>query len=132
MSKENVLVTGGAGFIGSHIVDELIKRGYNVIVYDNLDPQVHGKNRTKPEYLNEEAEFIMGDVRDRDTLKKVVQRVDIIFHKAAKVGVGQSMYMVEQYVSANALGGAVLLDILANEKHSVRKLIVASSMSIYG
>ncbi len=129
---ERILVTGGAGFIGSHIVDELVKRGNKVIVYDNLEPQVHGKEQKIPDYLNKEVEFIKADIRDRESLKKVVQRVDVIFHKAAMVGVGQSMYKIEHYVSVNCLGGAVLLDILANEKHSIRKLIVASSMSIYG
>ncbi|MBI4651747.1 SDR family NAD(P)-dependent oxidoreductase [Candidatus Desantisbacteria bacterium] len=130
--KKNILVTGGAGFIGSHIVDELVKRGHNVTVYDNLEPQVHGINAKIPDYLNKEIKFIKADVRDRNTLKKAIKNIDTIFHKAAMVGVGQSMYKIEHYVSVNTLGGATLLDILANEKHSVSKLIVASSMSIYG
>jgi len=132
---ESVLVTGGAGFIGSHLVDTLLQRGHSVQVYDNLEPQVHGGCRergTWPGYLASDCERILGDVRDREALRKAVQHADVIFHEAAAVGVGQSMYEIEHYVDANTRGTAVLLDILANEKHCVRKLIVASSMSIYG
>ncbi len=131
MSK-HILVTGGAGFIGSHIVDELIKRGHQVRVFDSLSEQVHGPHAPKPDYLNSNAEFVQGDVRDRDTLKKALAGIQIVFHKAAAVGVGQSMYQIRHYMDVNAVGGATLLDILANEKHSVEKLIVASSMSCYG
>lgn len=131
MSKK-VLVTGGAGFIGSHIVDELLKRGYEVRVFDNLEPQVHGEGGQIPEYLSKEVKFVYGDVRDRDGLKKALQGVEVIFHEAAAVGVGQSMYEIAKYVEINVEGTANLLDILANERHTVRKLIIASSMSIYG
>jgi len=131
MSKK-VLVTGGAGFIGSHIVDELLKRGYEVRVFDNLEPQVHGEGGQIPEYLSKEVKFVYGDVRDRDGLKKALQGVGVIFHEAAAVGVGQSMYEIAKYVEINVEGTANLLDILANERHTVRKLIIASSMSIYG
>ncbi|MFW5940650.1 MAG: NAD-dependent epimerase/dehydratase family protein [Chloroflexota bacterium] len=127
-----VLVTGGAGFVGSHTVDALLDKGYTVRVYDNLDAQVHGPGAHVPAYLHPGAEFVWGDVRDRDKLKSALEDVDAVFHLAAAVGVGQSMYEVIKYVDVNSLGGAVLLDILANEKHSVRKVIVASSMSIYG
>jgi len=127
-----ILVTGGAGFVGSHTVDALLLKGHEIRVYDNLDPQVHGPNAGIPSYLNSNIEFIRGDVRDRDALKKAVQGVDGIFHLAAAVGVGQSMYEIKRYVEVNSLGGAVLLDILANEKHRVQKVVVASSMSIYG
>jgi len=127
-----VLVTGGAGFVGSHTVDALIARGHEVRVFDNLDPQVHGLNAGIPAYLNSNIEFIQGDVRNRDALKQAIQDVDGIFHLAAAVGVGQSMYEIQRYVEINSLGGAVLLDILANEKHSIKKIVVASSMSIYG
>jgi len=133
-----VLVTGGAGFIGSHIVDALVANGNRVRIVDNLEPQVHGELREKgewPEYRNPDAEYILGDVRDRDALKEAMTGADVIFHEAAMVGVGQSMYQIERYIDVNARGTAVLLDILANEKtirDRVRKLVVASSMSIYG
>jgi dTDP-L-rhamnose 4-epimerase len=127
-----ILVTGGAGFIGSHLVDELIKRGHQVRVYDSLAEQVHGKNANKPTYLNPAAEFIQGDVRDRAKLAAALKDIEVVFHEAAAVGVGQSMYQIREYMEVNSVGGATLLDILANEPHSVKKLIVASSMSIYG
>lgn len=131
--NKKVLVTGGAGFIGSHIVDELLHRGYKVKVYDNLEPQVHGWGKQLPCYFNKEAEFILGDMRDRERLRKALRDVEVVFHEAAAVGVGQSMYKINHYVSSNTLGGAVLLDILANEPHhKVEKIIVASSMSVYG
>ena len=125
-----ILVTGGAGFIGSFLVDALIGRGYRVVVFDNLEPQVH--NGHIPHYLNPEAEFVCGDIRDYDAVKKVVREVDAVFHEAAMVGVGQSMFQVKKYVDVNSGGTANLLDVLANEPHKVRKIIVASSMSIYG
>lgn len=130
--SDKVLVTGGAGFIGSYLVDALLSKGYQVRVFDSLEPQVHGEARRVPPYLNPTAELVVGDVRDRPALKDALQDVDVIFHYAAAVGVGQSMYQVQRYVDVNTLGGATLLDILANEPHRVRKLIVASSMSTYG
>jgi dTDP-L-rhamnose 4-epimerase len=129
---ERVLVTGGAGFIGSHLVDALVQRGMQVRVLDNLEPQVHGASRVVPPYLNPAAELIEGDVRDRGLLASALEGVQVIFHLAAAVGVGQSMYEIERYVSANTLGTAVLLDLLANRREGVRKLVVASSMSLYG
>lgn len=127
-----VLVTGGAGFIGSHLSDALVQEGYEVRIFDSLEPQVHGAEQVVPAYLNSEAELVIGDIRDRAALKEALHGVEIVFHCAAAVGVGQSMYEIQRYVEANTLGGANVLDILANEQHSVRKLIVASSMSIYG
>lgn len=124
-----ILVTGGAGFIGSHIVDALAEK-HEVVVLDNLEPQVHTKS--KPDYLNMNATYIFGDVRDRETLRKVIEGVEVIFHEAAAVGVGQSMYQVEKYVEVNTMATAKLLDILVNDEHKVKKVIVASSMSIYG
>ncbi|MDI6810228.1 MAG: SDR family NAD(P)-dependent oxidoreductase [archaeon] len=128
MSK--VLVTGGAGFIGSHLVDELVEMVNEVVVLDNLEPQVH--TRSKPEYLNGNATYIFGDVRDKETLRKALEGVEVLFHQAAAVGVGQSMYQIKKYVDVNTMATATLLDILVNEEHDVKKLIVASSMSIYG
>ena len=130
--KGKILVTGGAGFIGSYLVDALVDNGHDVRVFDNLEPQVHGARRQVPEYLNPAAELVIGDVRDRSALKDALEGVDVVFHYAAAVGVGQSMYQIRRYVEANTLGGATLLDILANERLGVRKLVVASSMSIYG
>ncbi len=124
-----ILVTGGAGFIGSHIVDELIKEGHSVRIFDNLEPQVHNQ---VPAYLNKDAEFIKGDVRDIPALEAAIRDMDVIFHEAAMVGVGQSMYQVKRYVDVNTSGTANLLDLLVNKDHDVKKLIVASSMSIYG
>lgn len=129
---EKVLVTGGAGFIGSHTVDLLLKRGYMVKILDNLVPQVHGKKIAAPNYMSGDAVFIYGDARDRPLLKKTIQEVDAVIHLAARVGVGQSMYQPEGYVDVNTKGTATLLDVLVNEENNVKKLIVASSMSIFG
>jgi dTDP-L-rhamnose 4-epimerase len=124
------LVTGGAGFIGSHTVDLLHAQGRNVRVYDALVDQVH--HGSSPIYLPSEVEFVRADVRDRTALASALRGVDEIVHLAAEVGVGQSMYEISRYVEANTAGTAVLLDILANDKHQVQKIVVASSMSIYG
>ncbi len=128
--EKKILITGGAGFIGSHLVDRLVKDGNSVRILDNLEPQVH--NGKTPEYLNPKAEFIDGDIRNPDDLKDSIEDIDIIFHEAAAVGVGQSMYEIQKYVDVNTYGTAKLLEILVNEEHDVKKLIVASSMSIYG
>jgi dTDP-L-rhamnose 4-epimerase len=136
--SETILVTGGAGFIGSHLVDALVARGHHVRVFDNLEPQVHGPLREQhrwPPYCNPAAEYILGDVRDRDALRRALSGVDVVFHEAAVVGVGQSMYEIERYVDANTRGTAVLLDILADDaavRGRLHGLVVASSMSIYG
>ncbi len=125
-----ILVTGGAGFIGSHLVDALIAEGHAVRVLDNFDPQVH--EGRKPDYLNRQAEYQEGDVRDRAALRRALAGIEVVFHEAAAVGVGQSMYQIEKYVSANCQGTAVLLDVLIEDKLSLKRLVVASSMSIYG
>jgi dTDP-L-rhamnose 4-epimerase len=130
--SRKVLVTGGAGFIGSHLVDALVEKGHQVRVFDSLEPQVHGARQEVPEYLDAEAELVIGDVRDRAALAEALDGAEVVFHYAAAVGVGQSMYEIHRYADANTVGGANLLDILANEEHRVEKLIVASSMSIYG
>jgi len=128
--KKRVLVTGGAGFIGSFIVDKLVDEGHSVRIFDSLKEQVHqGK---KPEYLNSKAELVVGDVTDSKELAEAIKNIDAIYHFAAAVGVGQSMYEIEHYVQDNTYGTAVLLDLLVNKKHDVKKLIVAASMSSYG
>jgi dTDP-L-rhamnose 4-epimerase len=126
----NILVTGGAGFIGSHLTDALIERGHRVRVLDLLVPQVHGND--SPQYVNAEAEFIRGDVCDPETVERALEGIDAVFHEAAEVGVGQSMYEIDRYVRANDLGTGILLQSLIRFKDRVGKLIVASSMSIYG
>ncbi len=126
---EHVLVTGGAGFIGSHLADELLRSGHRVRVLDSLVEQVHGQAQ-RPGYLDEEAELIAGDVRDADVLRSALEGVDSVVHLAARVGVGQSMYEPAEYAAANTAGTGVLLEALLD--HPVRKLVVASSMSIYG
>jgi len=130
--KENVLITGGAGFVGSHLADEILKRGYNLRILDNLDPQVHGKDPEIPSYLNKDIEFINGDIRDTETVKSAVRNIDYIFHEASTVGVGQSMYKIKHYIDNNDTGTAALLDVIVNEKNTLKKLVIASSMSIYG
>ncbi len=125
-----ILVTGGAGFIGSHLVDALVREKHAVRVLDVFDPQVHGAQR--PAYLNTSAEYLEGDVRDRETVRRALKGIEVVFHEAAAVGVGQSMYQIEHYVGANCGGTAMLLDVIVNDKLPLKKLIVASSMSIYG
>lgn len=126
----NILVTGGAGFIGSHLVDGLIDRGHRVRVLDALVEQVHGG--VGPQYLNPEADFVEGDICDADVVNRALEGVDVVYHKAAEVGVGQSMYEITRYVRANDLGTAVLLEAIVQRRPQIKKLVVASSMSIYG
>jgi dTDP-L-rhamnose 4-epimerase len=128
--KKKILITGGAGFIGSHLTDELLEQGYAVRILDNLSEQVHGKDCLRPDYLNPEGELIVGDVRDPRAVKEALKGVDAVYHYAAMVGVGQSMYEIKEYTDVNNLGTAVLLEALS--KNPVEKLVVASSMSIYG
>ncbi|MFN2533199.1 MAG: NAD-dependent epimerase/dehydratase family protein [Pyrinomonadaceae bacterium] len=127
---KRILITGGAGFIGSHLCDELLKAGYDVRAFDNLTEQVHGPDAARPEYLNSDVELIVGDVRDAEAVSNALEGIDAVFHFAAKVGVGQSMYEIAQYTSVNNGGTAVLLQVLA--ERPVERLIVASSMSVYG
>lgn len=123
------LVTGGAGFIGSHVVDALLAAGHGVRVLDSLDGQVHDG---RPEYLSADAELVVADVRDREALRSALGDVDRVVHLAAAVGVGQSMYEIERYTSINALGAAALLEEVVAARDVIGKLVVASSMSIYG
>jgi dTDP-L-rhamnose 4-epimerase len=127
---ERILITGGAGFIGSHLADELLAAGYQVRVLDNLTEQVHGRDPSRPTYVSPEVEFIAGDIRDSEAVSRSLENVDAVVHLAARVGVGQSMYAIDEYVDANERGTAVLLQALIDRP--VRKLMVASSMSIYG
>jgi len=129
MSKR-ILITGGAGFIGSHLADALLARGYRVRALDNLSVQVHDRGGGRPEYLSPDVELIVGDVRDRDAVRRALQGVDAVYHFAARVGVGQSMYEVAEYTSVNNHGTAVLLEALI--ERPVERLIVSSSMSLYG
>jgi dTDP-L-rhamnose 4-epimerase len=128
--RKRILITGGAGFIGSHLADELLAHGYGVRVLDSLSPQVHGAGRRKPDYLSSGVEFLQGDTRNPAQVRKALEHTDAVFHFAAAVGVGQSMYELEHYVDTNNYGTAVLLEALL--EFPVEKLIVASSMSIYG
>ena len=130
MVAKRVLITGGAGFIGSHVADVLLARGYAVRVLDNLTPQVHGASAQRPDYLDRDAELMIGDVRDAETVARSLRGVDAVIHLAAAVGVGQSMYDIAAYVGVNEVGTAVLLEALL--KQPVQRLVVASSMSIYG
>jgi dTDP-L-rhamnose 4-epimerase len=123
------LVTGGAGFIGSHLVDRLLADGIEVRILDSLDAQVH---EGRPEYLAADAELVVGDVRDADVVSRSLAGVDRVVHLAAAVGVGQSMYEIERYTSVNAIGAAVLLEQVLEVRDRIEKLVVASSMSIYG
>jgi dTDP-L-rhamnose 4-epimerase len=134
--KKNILITGGAGFIGSSLILELVKRNYSITVIDNLSPQIHGQNpeKTSPLYLSIKdcVKFIQGSVTSRNDLKTAVENQDIIVHLAAETGTGQSMYEIQKYVDVNIGGTALLLDILTNTKHSVKKFVIASSRAIYG
>ena len=124
-----VLITGGAGFIGSHLADELLAGGYDVRALDSLIPQVHPES-ARPDYLADDVDLIVGDVRDPDAVRKALNGCDAVVHLAARVGVGQSMYEIAGYTSVNCVGTAVLLEAILD--HPVAKLVVASSMSVYG
>lgn len=128
--KGTVLITGGAGFIGSHVASELLRSGYNVRAIDTLVSQVHGEDAKRPSYLHRDVELIRGDVRNPEVLEEALAGVDAVYHFVALVGVGQSMYQIAEYTSVNNLGTALLLEHLV--KSRVSKLIVASSMSVYG
>ncbi|HKR95216.1 MAG TPA: NAD-dependent epimerase/dehydratase family protein [Candidatus Angelobacter sp.] len=127
---KNILITGGAGFVGSHLTDALLASGHNVRIFDNLTEQVHHDGI--PDYLSPDAEFVYGDVRDANALRRALSGIDVVFHLAAAVGVGQSMYEIERYMGTNTQGTAVLLQELLPRLDRMEKLILASSMSIYG
>jgi len=133
---KHVLITGGAGFIGSNVALKLIAQGYEVTVLDNLSPQIHGDNpdETSPLYnsIKGKVKFIKGTVTSRDDWHKALEGVDAVLHLAAETGTGQSMYEIEKYVNTNIGGTAILLDILTNEKNDVKRVVVAESRAIYG
>src|SRR5579884_27133 len=126
-----VLITGGAGFIGSHLADRLLAEGHDVRALDNLDPQVH-RDGERPDYLDPAVELQVGDVRDHEAVARALDGADAVYHFAAAVGVGQSMYEIERYTSVNTIGAAVVLEEALERRDAIRKLVVASSMSIYG
>jgi dTDP-L-rhamnose 4-epimerase len=128
--SDHVLITGGAGFIGSHVADELLQRGHRVRVLDNLSPAVHGPERRRPDYLSKDVELQVGDVRDRQAVDRALQGISKVVHLAARVGVGESMYRIEDYTADNGVGAAVVMEALA--ARPVARLVVASSMSVYG
>lgn len=136
MNYSDILITGGAGFIGSSLALFLIKKGYRVTVLDNLSPQIHGEDpeKTSPLYLSvrDKVNFIRGTVTSRQDWEKAIGENEVIIHFAAETGTGQSMYQIEHYTRVNTGGTALMLDILANQKTRVKKVLVASSRAIYG
>src|SRR5262249_55242734 len=130
-SMTRVLITGGAGFIGSHLAAELLAHGYTVRALDSLVPPMHGAGPAqRPPYLARGGEMLVGGARARVAVARALDRVDVVFHLAARVGIGQSMYEIAEYTSVNTLGTAILLEALV--EYPVKRLIVASSMSVYG
>ena len=127
---KNILITGGAGFVGSHLADALLAAGHNVRILDNLTSQVH--QHTMPDYLARDAEFVHGDVQDSVAVRRALADIHVVFHMAAAVGVGQSMYEIERYMGTNTQGTAVLLQEILRRRSHMEKLVLASSMSIYG
>ena len=133
---KNILVTGGAGFIGSNVALKLLAKGYNVTVLDNLSKQIHGENPdvTSPLYLSikDKVNFIRGSVTSRQDWLTALDGQDAVIHLAAETGTGQSMYEIDKYIDTNVRGTALLLDILTNTKHHVKRVLVAESRAIYG
>jgi len=132
---QNILITGGAGFIGSNLSLRLIEKDYKVSVLDNLSPQIHSEDSEKSELyqsIKNKVKFIKGSVLSYDDWKTALNGIDVVVHLAAETGTGQSMYEIEKYTDVNIKGTSIFLDILANEKHSVKKIIIASSRAIYG
>ena len=132
MQYKNILITGGAGFIGSNLALKLIEKGYKVTVLDNLSPQIHTSNSPLYDSIKDKVRFIKGTVLSYDDWKNALEEIDVVVHLAAETGTGQTMYEIEKYTDVNIKGTSIFLDILANEKHSVKKMIVASSRAIYG
>lgn len=133
---KNILITGGAGFIGSNLVNRLLKKGYYITILDNLSIQIHGANAENDSTLYQsiigKVNFIRGSVTSKEDWRKAIINQDVIVHLAAETGTGQSMYEIHKYVDVNINGTAILLDLLANEPHNIKKIVVASSRAIYG
>lgn len=127
-----VLITGGAGFIGSHTADALLNEGHEVRALDLLDPQIHGVDPGFPAYLDRRVEQILGDVRKPDDVAKALQGVDAVYHFAALTGVGQSMYDIRNYIDTNCTGTATLIEVIVKNRVPLRRLVLASSRAIYG
>lgn len=132
MKYKNILITGGAGFIGSNLSLKLIEKGYNVTILDNLSPQIHSENSPLFHSIKDKVNFIFGTVLCYDDWKKALENIDVVVHLAAETGTGQSMYEIEKYTDVNIKGTSIFFDILANEQHSIKKILVASSRAIYG
>lgn len=132
MKSKNILITGGAGFIGSNLALKLVEKGHVVTVLDNLSEQIHGKNSELLNTIIDQVHFIKGDVRNAEDWMKALKNQEVVVHLAAETGTGQSMYEVQQYTEVNINGTAIFLDYLVNREHSVRKVIIASSRAIYG
>jgi len=132
MKYKNILITGGAGFIGSNLSLKLIEKGCAVTVLDNLSPQIHGDSSPLYNSIKDKVRFIKGTVLSHDDWKEALEGIDVVVHLAAETGTGQSMYEIEKYTDVNIKGTSIFLDILANEEHNVKKMIIASSRSIYG
>lgn len=133
--KRKVLITGGAGFIGSNLALKLIEAGHSVSVLDNLSPQIHGDNPDlSPLYsaIKDKVNFVKGTVESREDWLRALVGVDTVVHLAAETGTGQSMYQIKRYSDVNIGGSAIFLDLLANQKHGIKKMVIASSRSIYG
>jgi len=132
---EKVLITGGAGFIGSRLALKLLEHNYEVVIYDNLNPQIHGLDYNQSfnyNLIKDKVQFIKGDINEKELLIKCIKDVDYIFHMVSETGTGQSMYNIHNYVNTNVSGTALLLDLLLNKANSVKKVILTSSRSIYG
>ena len=132
MTKKNILITGGAGFIGSNLSLKLLNKGYQVRVLDNLSSQIHGEFSMLYESIKNKVNFIKGSVLNKADWEKAIENIDVVVHFAAETGTGQSMYEIQQYTDVNITGTSILLDILANKSHSIQKVVVASSRAIYG
>ncbi|MFZ3590403.1 SDR family NAD(P)-dependent oxidoreductase [Bacillus sp. DJP31] len=133
--SNNILITGGAGFIGSNLALKLLDKGYTVTVLDNLSPQIHGEDGTKSELflkIRDKVNFINGDVINNEDWRQALKGIDVVVHLAAETGTGQSMYEINKYIDVNVKGTSNLLHILTNEEHQVKKIVIAASRAIYG